>query len=184
MTRVTLEHDWFSRPVPENVSIGSDSWLYSSFSFLHYESRRPAGVRVGSNSGVYMGTFFDLGPEGEVEIGDFCTLVGPIISTNGRVVIGDYSFIAHEVVISDEQVAVPFGSRRSADDSPPPSAHPVVSIGENVWIGTRAIVLAGADIGDGAVVGAASVVDGPVAPFAIVAGDPARQVGDARSTRS
>ena len=33
----------------------------------------------------------------DVESGDFCTIVGAIIATNGRVSIGDHTFIAHEV---------------------------------------------------------------------------------------
>lgn len=53
-----------------------------------------------------------------------------------------------------------------------------VGIGERVWIGYRAVVLPGVTIGDGAVVGAASVVTRDVEPFAIVAGNPARRIGD------
>jgi maltose O-acetyltransferase len=52
-----------------------------------------------------------------------------------------------------------------------------VSIGNHVWIGYRAIVLPGVTIGAGAVVGAGSVVTRDVPPFAIVAGNPARQIG-------
>ena len=80
-----LAHDWFSRPVPDNVEIGAGSWLYSSFAFLHYRSRSECGVRVGKHTGIYNGTFFDLDIDGQVKIGDYCTLVGAIISTNGRV---------------------------------------------------------------------------------------------------
>lgn len=52
-----------------------------------------------------------------------------------------------------------------------------VIIGDQVWIGYRAVILPGIKIGDGAVVGAGSVVTKDVAPFAIVAGNPARQIG-------
>src|SRR5882724_10319747 len=102
-----MSHDWFSRPLPANVVLGERSWLYSTFAFLHYRSTRPCGVRVGHDSGIYHGTFFDLGPEGEVEIGNYATLVGAIISTNSRVVIGDYAFLAHEVVLADSFAATP-----------------------------------------------------------------------------
>jgi len=50
-------------------------------------------------------------------------------------------------------------------------------IGNDVWIGSNATIQAGVTIGDGAVIGAASVVTRDVAPFAIVAGVPARQIG-------
>ena len=51
-----------------------------------------------------------------------------------------------------------------------------VRIGHDVWIGRSAIVLAGVEIGHGAVVGAGAVVTRDVAPYAIVAGNPARLI--------
>lgn len=51
-----------------------------------------------------------------------------------------------------------------------------VRIGHDVWIGRSAIVLPGADIGHGAVVGAGAVVTKSVPPYAIVAGNPARLI--------
>lgn len=52
-----------------------------------------------------------------------------------------------------------------------------VTIADRVWIGFRAIVLPGVSIGEGAVVGAGSVVTRDVPPFTIVAGNPARPIG-------
>jgi phosphonate metabolism protein (transferase hexapeptide repeat family) len=49
-----------------------------------------------------------------------------------------------------------------------------VAIGCDVWIGHGAIVLPGRSIGDGAVIAAGAVVTKDVAPYAIVAGNPAR----------
>ena len=166
-----LPHDWFPRELPSNVVIGERSWLYSAFAFLHYRSRRLCGVRVGHDTGLYNGTFFDLGPNGEVEIGNYCTLVGVIIASNRRVVIGDYAFIAHEVVIADDPAAQPAAGEAAG------AAAPGVLIGENPWIGAQAILLGGARIGEGAIVGAAAVVDGEVPPYAVAAGNPAQVVG-------
>ncbi len=51
-----------------------------------------------------------------------------------------------------------------------------VSIGNDVWIGHGAIVLAGRSIGDGAVIAAGAVVTKDVAPYSIVGGNPARPI--------
>lgn len=51
-----------------------------------------------------------------------------------------------------------------------------VTIGRNVWIGARAMVLAGTQVGDHAVIAAGSVVRGNVPARAIVAGSPAKVI--------
>lgn len=52
-----------------------------------------------------------------------------------------------------------------------------ITIGNDVWIGHKAMILSGVTVGDGAVVGAGSVVRQNVPPYAIVAGNPARVAG-------
>jgi len=54
-----------------------------------------------------------------------------------------------------------------------------VEIGEDVWVGGGAIILAGVRIGNGAIVGAGAVVTRDVAEGATVVGNPARPVGPA-----
>lgn len=49
-------------------------------------------------------------------------------------------------------------------------------IGNDVWIGQNAVILPGVDIGDGAIIGANSVVGSDVAPYTIVAGNPAKLI--------
>lgn len=51
-----------------------------------------------------------------------------------------------------------------------------VTVGNDVWIGSRAIVLGGIRIGDGAVIGAGAVVTRDVKPYSIVAGTPAKVI--------
>ena len=52
-----------------------------------------------------------------------------------------------------------------------------IVIEDNAWICTRAIVLQGVTIGEGAVVGAGSVVTKDVPPYSIVGGVPAKIIG-------
>lgn len=49
-------------------------------------------------------------------------------------------------------------------------------IGNDVWIGNRAMILQGVTVGDGAVVGAGAVVTKDVSPYSVVAGNPAREI--------
>ncbi|WP_053991662.1 CatB-related O-acetyltransferase [Mangrovimonas sp. TPBH4] len=51
-----------------------------------------------------------------------------------------------------------------------------VIIGNDVWIGHNATIMAGVTIGDGAIIGANSTVVKDVAPYAIVGGNPAKEI--------
>ena len=62
-------------------------------------------------------------------------------------------------------------------NAPDPSEMPFKGntvIGNDVWIGQNAVILPGVQIGDGAIIGANSVVGSNVAPYTIVIGNPAR----------
>ena len=49
-------------------------------------------------------------------------------------------------------------------------------IGNDVWIGQNATILPGVHIGDGAIIGANSVIGSDVDPYTIVVGNPARPI--------
>lgn len=49
-------------------------------------------------------------------------------------------------------------------------------IGNDVWIGQNAVILPGVHIGDGAIIGANSMVGSDVSPYTIVAGNPATEI--------
>jgi len=53
-----------------------------------------------------------------------------------------------------------------------------VIIGDRVWIGYRALILPGVEIGEGVVVAAGAVVTKSVPPYTIVGGNPAKKIGD------
>lgn len=111
---------------------------------------------------------------------------------NGRKVrIGDRSVINFGTLIDGRRFAVSIGNDVSIgpeaailtlghDPHSPSFADRggEVRIGDRAWIAYRAIVLPGVTIGEGAVVAAGAVVADDVPPLAIVAGNPARQVGE------
>src|SRR6478672_9593886 len=58
-----------------------------------------------------------------------------------------------------------------------------VTIGNDVWIGSRAMILPGVTVGEGAVVAAGAVVTRDVVPYTVVAGVPARPIGSRSRSR-
>ena len=99
-----------------------------------------------------------------------------------RVTAGKYVMFASEVAIvgGDHRYELPgipmmFSGR--------PELPPTV-IGDDVWIGYRAIINAGVTIGDGAIVAAHSVVTKDVPAYSIVAGVPAKVIGMRFSSQS
>ena len=56
--------------------------------------------------------------------------------------------------------------------------HGFVTVGKDVWIGANVVVLPKVTIADGTVVGAGAVVTRSTEPYTIVAGSPAKKIGD------
>jgi acetyltransferase-like isoleucine patch superfamily enzyme len=90
-----------------------------------------------------------------------------------RVTIGARCAIAGQVIIRDRD-SHRLGS--AGDDAPLVESLRPVSIGDHVWIGSRAIVLKGVSIGEGAVIAAGAVVTADVPSKSLVAGNPARVI--------
>lgn len=74
--------------------------------------------------------------------------------------------------------AYPFGAFPGWRGAPAPEGNNRgdTIIGHDVWIGREAMILPGTRVGHGAIIGARAVVGGEVAPYAVVAGNPAREL--------
>jgi acetyltransferase-like isoleucine patch superfamily enzyme len=164
-----IKNDWYKEPIPENVEIGEETDIYSSFIFSHYKSKKPLGFKIGHNSGIDK-AILDIGTNGVVEIGDYCTLVEPIINTNKKIVIGNHVLTAFGTIITDSGFAIPPIENNVVEKKDETS----IRIGNNVWIGFRALILEGADIGDNSIVGAGAIVNFKVPENSIVVGNPGR----------
>jgi acetyltransferase-like isoleucine patch superfamily enzyme len=180
----TLPWDWYPGTIPANVLLDDGAYLESTFSFQLYRSEAPLGVRLGHGASAYLGTMFDVGPSGRVTIGDYALVNGARIVCDEAVEIGDYALISWNVVLMDTYrlPLAPDARRRELEDlarrrprrcAGAGEARPI-RIGRNVWIGFDACVLPGVTIGEGAIVGARSVVAGDVPPYTVVGGNPAR----------
>jgi maltose O-acetyltransferase len=89
-------------------------------------------------------------------------------------VIGDNVMMGPEVVIFNinhchSRTDIPMCEQGFEKERP-------VTIGNDVWIGRRAIILPGVKIGDGCIIGAGAVVTKDLAPYSIAVGNPAKVV--------
>ena len=183
-----LPGDWHPGAVPANVALAEGAYLESSFSFSRYRSEADPGLRMGPGAAAYLGTMFDVGPRGRVEVGPHALLLAVRIECDLRIEIGEGALLSWNVVLTDGYRwslepqrrrgelraalgAAPRPACLAASQAPPPRP---IRIGANAWIGFDACVLPGVSIGEGAVVGARSVVARDVPPYAVVAGNPAR----------
>jgi len=135
------------------------------FRLLIYKA---AGMKIGKGSRIHIGARFFY--PANIVIGQG-TIIGDNVFLDGRdkLTIGNHVDIASSVMIYNSEHDV------EAEDF-----HAIISpvtIGDYVFIGPRAIILAGVKIGRGAVVAAGAVVTKDVSEFAIVGGVPAQIIG-------
>ena len=109
----------------------------------------------------------------ELRIGDNSG-VGIKCEMNGPVFIGSNVMMGPEVVVYTtkhrfERIDLTMIEQGMEEPQ-------TVTIGNDVWIGRRVIILPGVTIGDGCVIGAGAVVTKDIPPFSIAAGVPARVV--------
>ena len=113
-------------------------------------------------------------------IGDGSRINGPItIKGKGHCTIGKYvafgyniRFITSNHEVSD--VVLQYALAKKIGLVPKAGKKKNIDIGHNVWIGDNSILVPGITVGNGAAIGAGSVVTKDVPPYAIVAGAPAK----------
>jgi acetyltransferase-like isoleucine patch superfamily enzyme len=134
-------------------------------------------VRIGGRNSWTVG--FKVSDGAELVIGNRVNIgYQNQISVAKRVTIGDDTMFAPNVQIYDNpNHPLSPAARLRHEQFAIEDAEPV-SIGRNVWIGSGALIMRGVTIGDGAVIGAMSVVTRDVEPATLVAGNPARVLRD------
>lgn len=123
----------------------------------------PFGVYSYEN--IYLGSSVNLGYRPVLIAGKSKIIVGNHVMFGPQVTIRGGN---HRIDLLGRYMDMVKNDEKRLEDDPG------VIINDDVWIGTRAIILAGVTIGRGAVVGAGAVVTKSVPPYAVVGGNPAK----------
>lgn len=163
---VTLRH-------PSKFFLGNNS-IIDEYCHISARGGPEARIIIGENSLIGRHSSLRV-RDGRIEIddyadiGEFCN-----IGTTSSIKIGKYVLIAaytyvgaayHTHEEKDKPIALQGHKSRGG-----------VSIGDNVWLGTKVTVTDGVTIGEGAIVGAHSLVNKDIPPYAIAFGTPAKVV--------
>ncbi|GHU68144.1 hypothetical protein FACS189413_04350 [Bacteroidia bacterium] len=117
---------------------------------------------IGSYSYVGKGTSIVC-----ADMGKFCSIAGSSLIGMGR---HSMSYISTSSLFTAKKN----GTGSSWTKGMHFEEYQKITIGNDVWIGTRVIVMGGVTIGDGVVIGAGAIITKNVPPYAVVAGVPSK----------
>lgn len=139
-----------------------------SYTVRHLYYRYILGIKIGRGSSIHMGAFFY---ESNLVIGENCCINRKChLDCRGQITFGN------NVSISPECNLITGSHDLNSADFAYISGN--IILNNYVWLGTRAMILPGVEIGEGAVVCAGAVVTKDVKPYQIVAGIPAKVIGE------
>ncbi|PKG76863.1 acyltransferase [Shewanella sp. Actino-trap-3] len=183
-------------------------WLYFSLKAKHLTWAKPwqddIQQRLRQLETIHIGEQCFIAPQAQlfaepgrdISIGDQCMIAADVFM-HGPITLGNEVAINHGCSLDGGRNGIKIGSQtRIANNvtiyafnhgmSPEtpvyqqPATSKGVVIGQDVWIGAQAGIVDGVTIGDHAVIGMGCIVTKDVPHFAIVAGNPARVIGDRR----
>ena len=139
------------------------------------------------------GNFVFESEMGMIKVGDRCHIGNGSLISRSRIVIGNdvtmawgftiYDHDSHSVnwdermndTVQEYEDVKKYNDPIFSKDWSKVNTKPII-INDKVWIGMNVIILKGVTVGEGAVIGAGSVVTRDIAPWSVVAGNPARVV--------
>lgn len=148
--------------IGNNVIMVSSSWYALSAPLSH---------------GVRLRTFMPSRlSDNRIIIGDGVSLNGRAITARSTIIsIGKNTMFAPDCILMDTDFHVPWPAVKRKLNPGFENDKPV-TIGENVWVGARSIILKGVSIGDNSVIAAGSVVTRSIPANVLAAGNPAKVV--------
>ena len=115
-----------------------------------------------------------LNQNAEIIIGDNVRMSGTCICAAKSIIIGNRCVIGSDVIIADTNFHSLESTVRSTINDPIEAKNAPIKIGNDVFIGTKSIILSGVSLGDRVIVGAGSVVTKSFSEDLIIAGNPAK----------
>ena len=155
--------------------------LAADISDMDYSVQCDGRVHVSGTANIKLGKRCRLGMEvelrtveaGQIQIGEDTRLNrGCTLTSYAQIRIEDFTIIGEFVSIRDAN----HGLKRGEPMRYQPHTCEPILIGRDVWIGRGSCILPGVTIGEGAVIGANSVVTRDIPDFAIAAGVPAKVI--------
>lgn len=136
---------------------------------LRHRIYRRMGMRLGSSACIHRGV--EVREPRRLEIGEG-SIIGfdSILDARSGIKIGRQVNVSSQVAIWTRQ--------HDLEDPDFRTVGAPVSVGDRAWLSFRSTILPGVRVGEGAVVAAGAVVTRDVPPFTIVAGIPARVIGE------
>jgi acetyltransferase-like isoleucine patch superfamily enzyme len=154
--------------------------------FLGAAEKRMAGSRIAIGSDCYVqGRLVTETPTSVIELGSNVFIGGETLLASAlSIIVEDDVLISYQCLITDaDNHSLRYSERKhdlrdwlAGRQDWSRIAKAPVRICKGAWLGARTVVMKGVTIGEGAVCGTGSVVTKDVAPYTIVAGNPARVV--------
>ena len=137
---------------------------------LYFEN---GSLIIGDNCVFYPGVMF--AGNGQIEIGDGCKIGKDVVlyaRKQGGIIIGDNTIIAAQCYLIDSNHSTVLGKQISQQ----PLVSKRIIVGNDVWIAADVTVIPGANIKNGAVIGAKSLVNNTIHENMFAYGIPANEV--------
>lgn len=138
-----------------NISIGTDVGL-GLFSQIYAAGSGAEQIRIGNHVSLNSNVMLNADFGGSITIGNGC-MIGPNVVFR----TSDHEFSRRDIPIRDQGHIAG-----------------IITVKNNVWIGANVSVIGTVTIGEGAVIGAGSVVSRDIEDYAVAAGVPARKISD------